>query len=69
MMTEKLVVSPQVVVIYNVSVSSVPDKKLNSEKPTILKSEYKKESKRTTVPIPPRIILHILVRDSCIKNQ
>jgi len=56
MMTEKLVVSPQVVVIYNVSVSSVPDKKLNSEKPTILKSEYKKESKRTTVPIPPRIM-------------
>jgi hypothetical protein len=47
--------------MFIVPVSVAPDKNANSEKPTILKSEYKKDRKRTTVPIPPRSKVKVLL--------
>lgn len=64
MITEKVWVSPQVTSRASVFNSLVPDKKANSEKPTMTLSEYKKARKIVLKPMHPRVILRIYVRDT-----
>jgi len=62
----KFVISHHVVTILKIFVSVVPDKNANSEKPTILKSEYKKDKKRKPVPIVHKNILYIFLLNKSI---
>jgi hypothetical protein len=56
--------SPQVTSRVSVFNSLVPDKKANSEKPTMTLSEYKKDRKIVLKPMHPKVILRMYVRDT-----
>ena len=60
MVSKNHVVSPQVISKLILLISFPHDKNLNSENPTMFISAYRKERKRTIVPIPQAIILCIL---------
>ena len=68
-MTEKVLVSPQVISMLKLFVSLVPDKKVKSEKPTLVKSEYKKARERNIIPSNPISIWRILLNDKYILSS
>lgn len=63
MMIENPVVSPPVSSRLKLLISVVPDKKLKSENPTMILSEYKKARDILDIAIPPMSILRILGSD------